>query len=240
MLPLRVSTLFFCLLAFACGSVPVGYLIGRAKGMDIRLHGSKNIGATNVGRVLGRPLGFACFALDFLKGFVPVAAFGVYHVAVGRAYVEPALLWAWLGVMVCAALGHMYTPWLGFKGGKGVATGFGALVGVWPIMGVPVLAAFVVWALVLRFTRYMSLASMLAACTVPAAVAAFPGCAAGLGFDTRNGQIAWPGVVVGGLLAALVVFKHRANIARLLSGTELRVGGGNKPAPTPVEPPQVR
>lgn len=225
-----MATFLFCLWAFACGSVPVGYLIGRARGIDIRRHGSRNIGATNVGRVLGRPLGFACFALDALKGFVPVAAFGWFHAALGRAFVEPALLWAWLGVMACAVLGHMYTPWLGFKGGKGVATGFGALAGVWPIMGVPVLAAFMVWALVVKATRYVSLASMLAACIIPVAVAAFPRCASGLGFDTRSDQIAWPGVIVGGLLAALVVFKHRANIARLMAGTEARVGGVPKAA----------
>lgn len=235
-----MATLLFCLWAFACGSVPVGYLIGRARGLDIRQHGSKNIGATNVGRVLGRRLGFACFGLDALKGFVPVAAFGWFHGVLGRAFVEPVLLWSWLGVMACAVLGHMYTPWLGFKGGKGVATGFGALAGVWPVMGVPVFAAFIVWVLVVKATRYVSLASMLAACTIPAAVAVFPRCASALGFDTRSDEIAWPGVIVGGLLAALVVFKHGANIARLMAGTEARVGGGAKARPAGGTPESVR
>ncbi len=223
-----MSVALYCLFAFLCGSIPVGYLIGRAKGLDIRAHGSKNIGATNVGRVLGRPLGLTCFALDFLKGFLPVAGFGWHMSVLGAASISSTALWLWLAVMACPVLGHMYTPWLGFKGGKGVATGFGALAGVWPIMGVPVLATFLVWAVVLRATRYMSLASLLAACVLPPAAALSPFAAASLGLAATP-AVPWPGVIVGTLLAALVVFKHRSNIARLRAGTESKVGGP-KPA----------
>ncbi|MFN0011701.1 MAG: glycerol-3-phosphate 1-O-acyltransferase PlsY [Phycisphaerales bacterium] len=227
-----MATLLFLALAFLSGSIPFGYVLGRARGLDIRQHGSKNVGATNVGRVLGRPWGFLCFGLDFLKGFVPTLGYGLYEGVVGSPRVEPGVLWPWLAVMTACVLGHIFSPWLGFKGGKGVATGFGALAGVWPIMGAPVLVAFLVWLIVLKTTRYVGLASIVAAACLPVGVLALVPAAKALGWHDGPQAIAWPAVIVGGLLATLVVWKHRGNIARMRAGTEPKVGRKGENAPS--------
>jgi glycerol-3-phosphate acyltransferase PlsY len=136
--------LLMALVAFACGSVPFGVLIARAHGRDIMQEGSRNPGATNVGRVLGKPWGFLCFGLDFLKGFVPVAIAGHQAGLWGRAAAEltPAEQFGWVAIAAAAMLGHMFSPWIRFKGGKGVATAFGGLAALWPAVTVPVLVAF--------------------------------------------------------------------------------------------------
>ena len=215
------------LCAFVLGSIPFGYLIGRARGVDIRQHGSKNIGATNVGRVLGRPWGVLCFALDALKGCVPTIGFGAMIGGLGRLDVASADLWAWLGVATAAIAGHMFTPWLSFRGGKGVATGLGALAGVWPMLGIPACMALLLWVVVVRVTRYVSLASMVAAASLPITALVVPGALAAVGLKLGEGGVAkvWPAALVTALLAGVVIFKHRGNIVRLLSGTESRVGG---------------
>ncbi len=226
-----MATLLFLGLAFLSGSIPFGYLLGRARGIDIRQHGSKNVGATNVGRVLGRAWGFLCFALDFLKGILPTLGYGLYEGVIGSPQVESGVLWRWLAVMAACVLGHIFSPWLGFKGGKGVATGFGALAGVWPIMGVPVLLAFVVWLIVLKATRYVGLASIVAAACLPLGVLALVPAARALGWHEGPRTIAWPAVIVGGMLAALVLWKHRGNMARMRTGTEPKVGRKPEKAP---------
>ena len=118
----------FIVLGFVSGSIPFALLIGRAKGVDIRRHGSGNVGATNVSRVLGRPYGLLCFALDAAKGAGPVVAAGLVQGVFGAtvAAVEPTAQWAWLAVAVASVAGHMFSPFVGFRGGKGVATGFGS------------------------------------------------------------------------------------------------------------------
>lgn len=203
--------------AFLSGSIPTGLLIGRAKGIDIRQLGSKNIGATNVGRVLGKPWFFVCFAIDFLKGCLPALAAGHLMGVLGTMDLAPAQAWMWLAVMMAAVMGNVLNPWLGFKGGKGVATSIGAMSGVFPPLAVPGAAIFVVWLAMRRVFGYVSLASIVAGlCLAPITAAMFA--AAG---STRG---MWPFVTVATLLGLLVVWTHRANIVRLRAGTEPKAG----------------
>jgi len=211
-------------LSFLCGSIPFGFLLGRLRGVDIREHGSRNIGATNVARVLGRPLGVLCFLLDALKGALPVAAAGILLGPWGHGAGElgASTQWLWLLIAAAALMGHMFSPWIGFRGGKGVATGFGALCAMWPLLTTASLIALGVWVACAAVTRYVSLSSILAAAVIPVVVAIQNGSGAASVSDGLVG--AWPMLVATGLLAALIVWKHRANIARLAAGTEPRIG----------------
>ena len=216
--------------AFLTGSIPFGLIIGRRHGIDIRAHGSGNIGATNVRRVLGKRAGTLCFALDVGKGLLPTLGAGLAMGTAGRLALGPAEAWAWLGVMACPVLGHVLCPWIGFKGGKGVATGLGTLVGVFPALAVPGVVALVVWLVMLRLTRFVGVSSVVAAASLPPVAWAWltfgPHLLAGVG---GGPGARLPFVVVTGLLAGLVIFRHRGNLARTLAGTEPRVGAD--PAP---------
>lgn len=246
----------FALVGFAAGSVPFGLIIGRAKGIDIRAHGSGNIGATNVARVLGWRLGLLAFALDVGKGFVPVSVAGVVMGTFGRAVVPTDDALAWLGVMATPVLGHCFSPFLRFKGGKGVATGLGALVAVAPAMSLAGFVGLCVFVLVLRLTRYVSVSSIIAAISVPMSVATYYSLAwqmnaltVPMDMPTGSGQMrtvfvavhplsaGWPFIAAGGALLVLVVFTHRANIGRLLKGTENRFSLSSKSSPTPTPTP---
>ncbi len=213
--------------AFLCGSIPFGLLIGRAKGIDVRKHGSGNIGASNVGRVLGKKYFFVCFGLDFLKGFVPTLAAGL---VLGGTQREA---WWWLAVMLTSVLGHVFSPWLKFKGGKGVATALGAMLAVFPPLTVPALAAFLVWLGSLATWRYISVSSILAAVVLPIFVAGW----AAIGVMPRGAVAAGqagepivrlmdglPFILVAGLVSLLVIWTHRGNMRRLRAGTEPKVG----------------
>ncbi len=183
----------FVIASYLLGSIPTGLLLGKAFGVDIRTAGSGNIGATNVYRTLGRKVGVMTLAGDCLKGLLPVLA--------ARWLACPDV---WLMAAGLAAfLGHVYTVFLRFKGGKGVATALGVFLGVSPLS---VLIALVVFALVLWKWRYVSLASITAAAAMPLVIATV---------DRRPLIIA-----MTILIAALVVWKHRDNIARLKAGTE--------------------
>lgn len=212
----------FYIFAFLAGSVPFGFLIAMAKRIDIRKHGSGNIGATNVGRVLGRKWGFLCFGLDAAKGAIPVLVAGWSHGLLGVRWnaLAPQDTWLWLGVAAAALLGHMYSPWVGFKGGKGVATGFGGLVAMWTPLTLPAVAALLVWVIAVKALRMVSIASMLAAFAIPAAVAIR---AATLDDPAAGFRAATPPLVVTGAIALLVVWKHRSNIARAMRGEERKV-----------------
>jgi len=218
---LAVSTLLIALGGLS-GSVPYAYIIGRANGIDIREHGSGNVGATNVGRVLGRRLGLVCFALDVGKGFAPTLIFGAWAGALGRLEVDDLIAWLWVACAACCVLGHVFTPWLGFKGGKGVATGLGALLGVFPTLTIAALAGFALWLACMKVWRIVSLASIVAAASMPGVVA--------LAFVIGGAPMrsATPFITLTGALAALVIVKHRSNIRRLLAGEEPRFG--KKPA----------
>lgn len=196
------------LVAYLFGSVPCGYIAGRIKGVDVREHGSGNIGATNVLRVLGKPWGFAVFFADALKGFLAVRT-ALLLVAKTAGAAEYAEFYAILAAAACVA-GHSFPMWLRFKGGKGVATSAGALFGVVPIASITI---FLVWLVVFLTTRYVSLASIVAALTLPIVV--------GVLVHLKFTQ----GIVLlyfSMAMTALVVWRHRSNISRLLNGTEQR------------------
>lgn len=222
---MQLSWLFWLmcsLSAYLVGSVPFGLLIGLARGTDIRRHGSRNIGATNAGRVLGKPWGYLCFALDFAKGAAPVLASGQLGGVLGRADANAIEVVAWLGVGIAALLGHVFPVYLRFKGGKGVATGFGAMLATWPGVTLGAAAALVAWLLTLWVTRMVSVSSCVAALTLPVSIVVlrvfgWPGSAEGWG-----ATIAYLGVT--GMLTGLVLWKHRANLARVRAGTEPRIG----------------
>ena len=201
---------------FVSGSLPFGYLAGKIRGIDIRDHGSGNIGATNVSRVLGKGIGVPVFILDLLKGLLPCLFVrhwigGLDH---GPIITSIAVILTGLG----AIFGHVFTPWLKFKGGKGVATAAGVLLGITPVA---MAAALLVWLIFFFSTRYVSLASIAAAITVPLALAVQMQL-------TRQ----WDGPLLGFgiLIGVLVVLRHRANIGRLIAGKEPK-SGGRKTAP---------
>lgn len=188
-----------CLLAYLVGAVPFGLLIARARGVDLRAVGSGNIGASNAWRALGPALGTLVFVLDVLKGFAgPELA---------RRVVGPGAFGVIALCGTLAVIGHTFPVFLGFKGGKGVATGLGVGLGlVW----VPVLAAFALWGAVLGVTRYISVASLAAlAFAVVFAVAL---------------RAPWPYVAVILATAVTVWIKHIPNLKRLRAGTEPQVG----------------
>lgn len=214
-----------CILAaYLVGSIPFGLLIGLARGIDIREHGSRNIGATNTGRVLGRRFGYLCFALDVLKGALPVAIAGFITGAVHRSPLPNADAWLWIAVAIAAVIGHMHPVYLKFRGGKGVATGLGVLLGLWGHLTWPALLALLIWIISARVTRYVSVSSCIAALSIPliaTAFALFP--SDGLSHPESLRE-SWPFLAMTTVLAALVIWKHRANIARLRAGTEPRIG----------------
>jgi glycerol-3-phosphate acyltransferase PlsY len=188
------------LAAYVLGATPTAYLAGRlARGIDLRQHGSKNLGATNVYRVLGWGWAIPVALVDIAKGAIPVAWFGGLAGAGGDSWVAVAL-------GIAAVLGHMFSPYVGFKGGKGVATAAGMFLALAPLA---VAIALPVWVVCLWATGYVSLSSILAAAVFPLLV-----------HLTRPGATAtlWASVA----LAGLIVFSHRGNIARLLAGTENR------------------
>jgi len=214
-------------LGYLLGAIPFGLLIGLARGVDIRQQGSGNIGATNAGRVLGRGWGYGCFFLDVGKGLLPVLWTGHYLRGVGLGNEAGGLVtagqWSLLAVAAGCILGHMFSVYLKFKGGKGVATSLGVLLGVWPWFTLTAVLAVLVWVAVWGFSRYVSLASIAAAMSFP------------LGFWLLIRQIpTWqfselvPLFGFSCAMAALVVFRHRSNIVRLLAGTETRGGKAAK------------
>lgn len=205
-----VTLILCCATGFLCGSVPFGYFAGRLKGMDIRQHGSGNIGATNVIRVCGKGIGIPVFILDMGKGLLPVLIARWWMAGLGTG--ATLLSAAAVGAGLAAVLGHMFTPWLGFKGGKGVATAAGVLLGIAPL---PMLVALAAWLFFFFVTRYVSLASMAAAVAVPATMAAQM---------VRTHRWDWVLLGFGLLLGLLVIVRHRANIERLMAGTENRAG----------------
>lgn len=210
------ATILYCwalmpVAAYLLGSVPFGLLLCRAiKGVDIRESGSKNIGATNAGRVCGKPFFFAAFALDFLKGLAPVLVGGLVleQFGSGLAVAPMMILYG-----ASAVAGHTFPVYLRFKGGKAVATSFGVLVGLAPAAAA---IAFGVWLVFLLALRYMSVASMLGAIAAPAAYA-------GLHWGRLGETEHWSVLAFTAVVAALVVVRHRANIKRLIAGTESRV-----------------
>ncbi len=194
-------------LAYLLGSIPTGLLVARSRGIDIRTVGSGNIGATNVFRILGKPAGTLVLLVDALKGF---AACKCLSFASETTVAEHPAMMAGL----CAILGHNYTCWLKFKGGKGIATTAGVLLALVPL---GLVLALAVWLIVFALSRYVSLASMATALCLPFAV-----------WLTGSS----PSLVrLMTLVSVLALCKHQANIRRLLKGTEHRFGSRKKPSP---------
>jgi len=204
---------------YLLGSIPFGFLTARLRGIDIREHGSRNIGATNVWRVCGWKFGLLVFLLDALKGAGAVWLGGWIAIRLGGD-----AAWASIGSAMACIVGHSFPVWLGFKGGKGVATALGTLIAVdWPVG----LAACATWAVVALLFRYSSLSSLLAVAAAPLFAWYLP--------------LLWaPGEVMGGdlqvamvagLIAVLVWIKHETNIKRLLQGMEPKIGQ-KKPSAT--------
>ena len=196
-----MAPIFGVIISYVAGSIPSAYIAGKLRGVDLRKHGSGNLGATNVVRVLGSRIGAAVFIADFLKGFLPV-----YFLPTYTDTLRPEL-WA-LVYGAAAIVGHVKPIFLlGKGGGKGVATASGVFMA---LALVPMLVAQAVWIIVFYFTRYVSLASLLSAVVLPIAILA-------LYRDALS-----PVFVASVIIVLFVFWTHRANIGRLRRGEELR------------------
>lgn len=217
------------LIAFLIGSIPFGLLIAKAKGINIREHGSGNIGATNVLRVVGKKYGITCLILDLLKGLLPTMA-GISLItyagasgAMGLEFLTPYAQTTSqsqaqiLHILTALAtiLGHNYSPWIGFKGGKGIATSAGALIALMPA---GVLILILVWAALFFSTKYVSVASIGAALSLPI-ISIFGSWYHG---KLENGTWNVPLFVFSIVIALLATWRHRSNITNLMNGTEHR------------------
>jgi glycerol-3-phosphate acyltransferase PlsY len=212
---LRVPVLAYIIVAVAAyllGSIPTGYLVAKAKGIDIQKAGSGNIGATNAMRVLGKPAGIFVMVVDALKGFVAVVLISYligFWLSQGKRgnYEEEIAYRLPVVAGIFAVLGHNYTCWLKFKGGKGIATTAGVYLALAPVALLIALAIFILSIVV---TRYVSVGSIAAAAVLPVAV----------WFNRGNLFLE----VVTIALCALAIYKHKSNIKRLMAGTESRFG----------------
>jgi acyl phosphate:glycerol-3-phosphate acyltransferase len=193
--------------SYLLGTIPTGYLAGRIAGIDIRKHGSGNIGATNVVRVLGKHYGYPVFVADFLKGFCAVWL----SILVGTRMLPEWNSPETFGILaaISSVIGHSFPIWLNFNGGKGVATSAGALFGLVPVV---TLIGAAIWMLIFWLTRYVSLASIGAAVALPFLIL----------IKTCLSQTAKPLFYFSLFLAAIVIWRHRSNLSRLVRGTEPR------------------
>ncbi|MEN6386689.1 MAG: glycerol-3-phosphate 1-O-acyltransferase PlsY [Phycisphaerales bacterium] len=203
------------IISYLIGSISFALIISKAHGIDLRKVGSGNLGATNLSRACGKKWAYTCFALDVLKGFVPVLAAKFLIIPQSPS---SAVLALWMAIGVAAILGHIFPFYLKFKGGKGVATSFGVVLGIWPYYTIPGIIAFILWAIIVLVWRYISLASCIAA-------AMFPILLAVLTALLKNWQLVnlWPLLVAAVILCSLVIVLHRTNIKRILEGTENKV-----------------
>ena len=194
--------------SYLLGSIPFGYLAGEIAGVDVRKVGSGNVGATNVLRVLGKPYGYAVFALDFLKGLGAVKISVLIATHVLPEWGSPEIF----GIVAAASavIGHCFPLWLKFRGGKGVATSAGALFGLMPLA---MLVGVAIWILIFWLTRYVSLASVIAAAALPIVIA----------IVTRLNQSYGKALFYSSLcIAAVVIWRHHSNLSRLMRGREPR------------------
>lgn len=202
-----LASLLSIALAYAIGGVPWGLVLGRINGVDVRQHGSGGTGATNTLRLLGWKIALSVFVMDFLKGLLPVLVL--------RWLDAPN--WAIGAAAVATVVGHCWSPYIGFKGGKGMATGGGAAVGLawWLVLLLLPMIAIV------ALTRYVSLASVIAAVVGPGIV---------IGLSIW-GDFPWPWSIAIVAVAAIIIWQHRTNIDRLIHGTERKFGNRESAAP---------
>jgi len=195
------AAVLWLLASYFMGAIPTSYLLSRLlAGIDLRQHGSGNLGATNLYRVLGWKYAIPAAAVDIAKGAIPVLVFA--------PQVSHSQLFA-LACGVAAILGHVFSVFVGFKGGKGVATAAGVMLGLAPLA---LAVSAVVWALLVRLTGYVSVGSIAAAVVLPLAVYLLE--------DSTSPALLW----IAAAIAAGVIFLHKGNIQRLLKGTESRFG----------------
>jgi glycerol-3-phosphate acyltransferase PlsY len=215
------------LVAYVLGSIPFGLLIAKSQRIDIRKHGSGNIGATNVWRVMGKKWGLMTFAADVGKGLLAVlvakwiAAHWSYTVELPRGREEVQFLahdFAGIAAALGCILGHSFPIWLGFKGGKGVATSLGVIIGMMPVAAA---IDFLLWGAVFGISGYVSLASIVAAIALPVIV---------VGLLFLGWVHGWGNFFFAVAAGGLVVWRHRDNIKRLVAGTE---SSFRKPPPPP-------
>lgn len=204
-------------LAYLIGSIPFGLLVGKLKGIDPRTAGSGNIGATNVGRLLGTRYFWIVFCLDVLKGLLPTLAAASLAHRLGLEHRPHLVITLWLAVAAAAILGHMYSIFLKFKGGKGVATSTGVILGIYPYYTLPGLVCILIFIITLRIWRYISLASIVGAASFPIIYLLFTLLMHWPFFNTL------PLLFVSVVMAGLIVYKHRTNITRLRNGTESHI-----------------
>lgn len=197
--------------AYLLGSIPTGYLVALLRGVDLRAHGSGNIGATNAFRVLGKGPGAFVLLADALKGSAAVLVMPDLAVRITGGTPSESLP---LIAGVAAILGHNYTCWLRFKGGKGIATTAGVMATLVPL---GLLITFLSWLMTFLATRYVSLASIVAAIVLPIAT-----------ILTSRNRALW---VIAFVFGGLAIWRHRANLQRLRTGTESRIEFGRKPSP---------
>jgi glycerol-3-phosphate acyltransferase PlsY len=227
------------IIGYLLGSIPFGLLVSKAKGIDIRQHGSGNIGATNVTRVLGKGPGYTVFLLDALKGFISVlighhlavthsitftevSQIGIHEGIYRNTYFErlPESIGAISAAIACI-IGHNFPVWLRFKGGKGMATSAGVLIGMMPLTAA---TCMLLWVITFLTTRYVSLASIVASIALPTSTMVF------LLLGYVHG---WPYFYFAVAACVLAVWRHRSNIVRLANGTENRFVKKPKAEPAP-------
>jgi glycerol-3-phosphate acyltransferase PlsY len=205
----------FIIASYLVGAIPFGLLIAKAHGIDIRTVGSGNIGATNVSRALGKKWAYLCFVLDVLKGLIPMLA-AMFILPAGVTTAKIGLL---LAVGAAAILGHVFPVYLKFKGGKGVATSLGVVLGLWPFYTIVGLITFAIWVIVVKKWRYISLGSIVGAIIFPLLLAA----AICITPEWRFAAL-WPLLAAAVALGTILIIRHKDNIKRLLAGTENKIG----------------
>lgn len=221
------------LVAYLLGSIPFGLIVSKSQGVDIRQHGSGNIGATNVWRVLGKKWGLMTFIADMAKGWIAVlvgqliAANWEVHIPLPHGHEQIQKLqpdFAGIAAALGCILGHSFPIWLRFKGGKGVATSLGVIMGMMPVAA---LIDFTLWGIVFKVSGYVSLASIMAALALPVLVIAL----------LLTGQLhGWGHFFFAVAAGMLVIWRHRENIKRLAAGTESSFK--KRPPETPSDMPQ--
>ncbi len=212
-MPKELTSFLSLILAFLAGSFPTALLMGKAKGVDLRKVGSGNIGATNVFRSLGKGLGVLCLAIDIFKGWLPAIGFSG---DLFRPLIFLPQTWT-LIVGLAAVAGHAFCPWVGFRGGKGVATSLGAFLAVAPQA---ISVCFAVGFVLIAITGYVSVASIAGSILLPLMLVVWP----------ESGERSWTVIALATALGVFVIWKHRPNIQRLRTGTENRIFGQRKPA----------
>lgn len=215
----QIILLLLIPIAYLAGSIPFGLIVGRANGIDPRTAGSGNIGATNVGRLLGLKYFFIVFFLDLLKGLLPMAAASWVLSREGPAADRTAMVnFLHLLIGFACICGHMFSIFLKFTGGKGVATSTGVALGLYPFFTAAGLGALVVWIVVFLLFRYVSLASIIASAAFPIT---FVIIGQTNGWDPFGRQL--PLLLFAIFVTIMIVVRHRSNIARLRAGTENKI-----------------